>query len=207
MFFVTLLTNTSLKAQTDDYYNTPKNRNINPLNKGNILIDAFYGGPYLLGIATKLAYDSLHLKGYHVFNFHNYNQFGFKFQYLLNEQVDVGIEYTHALATFDYEGKHATIYTAGIRKQRILGKINVHFATSTKVDPYVTFGAGFNRSKLFFTEPGIASVDLKNNSIFLAPFSFRAGIGLRYFFTAKFGLNAEIGVGGPLMQAGFTVKL
>jgi outer membrane protein W len=202
---VVILTVNPLLAQTDDYHVIPK-QNRNPIQKGDMLVDVFYGGPYLLGLVTKLVYDSLKQQGNEVLNFHNYNQFGAKFQYMLNEKIDIGLEYTHALATFDYVGNNSILYTAGVRKQRVLGKINIHFATSPKVDPYLTFGAGFNSSKLYTNEPGTSSIDLQNTSILFAPISFRAGIGLRYFFTPQFGINAEIGLGGPLMQGGISFK-
>lgn len=204
LFWITICTN-SVLAQTDDYRLPPKT-NFNSIQKGDILVDAYYGGPYLLGIITKMAFDSLNKQGNAVSNFHNYNQFGLNFQYMLNDKIDIGVEYTHALATFNYL-ENNLLYTAGIRKQRVLAKMNVHFATSQKVDPYMTFGAGFSSSKLFSNEPGTSTVDLQSLSILFAPVSFRVGIGLRYFFTPKFGLNGEIGLGGPLMQAGITFKI
>lgn len=171
LFFITI-SFSKVIAQTDDYH-IPQKINIKPIQKGDILVDVFYGGPYLLGMITKIVYeDSLKTQPlkYDVSNFHNYNQFGAKLQYMLNDKIDIGIEYTHALVTFDYLGKASKYYTLGIRKQRVLGKINIHFATSTKVDPYLTLGAGFNSTTLYTTESGKSSIDLQNSSIFLLQF-------------------------------------
>lgn len=171
----------------------------NCIEQGTILIDAFYGGPYFNGALIKSAYsaDSLNSTP------HNYNQFGAKVEYLVNDKLGLGIEGTYALATVDYRGNDLKYYTAGMSKYRVLAKMNYHFATGEHIDPYLTWGVGYKSTKIYTNEPG----GVKDINVNLIPLAFRAGIGMRYFFTDALGVNAEVGLGGPMIQAGLSLKL
>lgn len=90
-----------------------------------------------------------------------------------------------------------------MRKYRILAKMSYHFATSEHFDPYLTWGAGYKNTKIYSNEPG----EIRDVNVNLVPLAFRAGIGMRYFFTDAFGVNAEVGLGGPIVQGGISFKL
>ncbi len=167
------------------------------VEQGTILIDAFYGAPYFNGSLIKAAYDSTGTTA------HNYNQFGAKVEYLVNDKLGLGIEGTYALATVDYRGNDLKYYTAGMSKYRVLAKMNYHFATGAHIDPYLTWGVGYKSTKIYTNEPG----GPKDINVNLIPLAFRAGIGMRYFFTDAIGVNAEVGLGGPMVQAGLSLKL
>jgi outer membrane protein W len=168
------------------------------VKQGDIIVDAYYGFPYLWGTLVKSAYDSAGTTGT---TFHNTNHLGGKFEYMATDKIGVGVEYTYAntWVNFPDNGK---IYSAGIKKQRILAKMNIHFATSEKLDPYFTVGAGYKAVNIYSTDPN----DKVNYNFSLLPVAFRTSIGLRFFFTENIGINAEVGIGGPIMQAGLSVK-
>lgn len=171
----------------------------NSVKKGTILIDAFYGFPYFNGTLLKAAYrDSLGNNN----QVSNLNHFGGKVEIMLSDKIGVGLEGTWASATARYKGNNGQIYTAGIDKIRILAKFNFHFATSEKIDPYLTGGIGFKNTKIYTNEPSAVN-DISFN---IVPVAFRIGIGMRYFFTDIIGVNAEVGIGGPLMQGGLSLK-
>lgn len=171
----------------------------NCIEKGTIIIDAFYGFPYFNGTLLKAAYlDSLGNNN----QVRNLNHFGGKFEIMLTDKMGVGLEGTWASATVRYKGNYGQIYTAGIDKFRILAKMNFHFATSEKVDPYLTWGFGYKNTKVYTNEPGAVNDVVLN----IVPVAFRIGIGMRYFFTDVIGVNAEVGLGGPMMQGGLSLK-
>jgi len=171
----------------------------NCVEKGTILIDGFYGFPYFNGTLLKAAYrDSLGNNN----QVRNLNHFGGKAEIMLTDKMGVGIEGTWASATVRYMGKYNQIYTAGVDKLRILAKMNFHFATSESVDPYLTWGIGYKNTKIYTNEPN----EVNDIDITLVPIAFRVGIGMRYFFTDIIGINAEVGLGGPLMQGGLSLK-
>lgn len=53
---------------------------------------------------------------------------------------------------------------------------------------------GFNNDKVKFSGS-------------LLPISMRLCTGIRYYFTPNIGLNAEIGVGGPIVSGGLSIKI
>ncbi len=172
----------------------------------DIIVDGFYGVPYLAGIIYKqFIIDTLGISPNKI---HNLGHFGGRFEYMVWNKIGFGIEYTYALLSFDYQGR-SQIYDAGIVKQRVLAKFNFHFATSNKFDPYLTAGVGYSNTKFFYNsntkffnnKPGT-----KSEKITILPVAYRVGIGFRYFFTQMIGVNAEVGLGGPLMQAGLSFK-
>lgn len=168
------------------------------INRYDIIIDGFYGYPYLFGmIVEKVLADSLGITGAR-----NYNHFGGKVEYMFRDHIGLGLEYTYALLAIDYQGKNAKYYTIGVSRQRTLAKFNYHFATTQKWDPYLTGGVGYSNTQVYTNEPGI-----KSETVNKIPISSRIGIGFRYFIRQKFGINMEIGLGGPLMQVGLSFKL
>jgi hypothetical protein len=169
----------------------------NCVKKGTIIIDVFYGFPYFNGALLKSAYSSSRSS-----IVHNYNQFGGKFEYMVSDKIGIGIEGTYALATVNYQANNLQYYTAGISKYRILGKMTYHFATTSSIDPYLTWGAGYKNTNIYSNDPnGTQSVSFN-----LIPVALRFGVGMRYFFSDVVGINVEAGLGGPLMQAGLSFK-
>jgi len=174
----------------------------NCVAQGTILFDAFYGFPYFNGTLLKAAYasDSITTTS----TIHNYNHFACgKVEYMISDNIGLGLEFTYAKVTIRYQSSNSLWYDGGIDKYRILGKMNYHFATNSNIDPYLTWGAGYKNTKVYDTQPG-AGPDITIN---LVPVAFRVGIGMRYFFTDLIGVNAEVGMGGPIMQAGLSLKL
>ena len=193
------------------------------INQGDFIIDAFYGYPYVLGNAIKEAFKTSNnnsINTTNVISVTNLNHLGAKFEYMVTEDIGLGLEYTFAGVYMEYydensvlqsNGQYSTIagyYNASLTKQRILGRVNFHYATTAHFDPYACIGAGYKKSVLKTTNPfDNYSVEAFNTGILNAfPVSFRLGVGLRYSFNNKIGLNIEAGIGGPSVQGGFTVK-
>ena len=167
----------------------------NCVEKGTIIVDAFYGYPYLAGAILRSAFTNT--EG----NVRNLNHLGAKAEYMVSEKIGLGIEFTYADASVSYRDSLYRTYEAGIKKYRILGKLNFHFATTESIDPYFTIGAGLKNTTIYDNGSSANSI-----SINLVPVAVRIGVGVRYFFTDVVGVNAEVGLGGPVMQAGVSFK-
>jgi hypothetical protein len=189
------------------------------VNQGDFIVDAFYGYPYVLGNAIKEAFKSSNnnsINNTNVISVTNLNHIGAKFEYMVTEDIGIGLEYTFAGVYMQYYDINtnsngltiAGYYNASLTKQRILGRVNFHYATTAHFDPYACIGAGYKKSVLKTTNPyDNYSVDAFNTGILNAfPVSFRLGVGVRYFFNDYIGLNIEGGIGGPSVQGGVTVK-
>ncbi|MBC7413283.1 MAG: outer membrane beta-barrel protein [Bacteroidia bacterium] len=180
------------------------------VKEGTILIDAYYGFPFWWGTLLKAAKESAGGTMFTDTKVTNTNHIGGRFEYMINEKIGIGAEYTYAKAAINYTetttnsaGVTTTnTYNDAIIKQRALLRMAIHFGESDKFDPYMCFGAGYKGSKFSSTYNG-AGTSVTFNFI---PVAIRIGGGFRYFFTENIGLNAEVGIGGPLVQGGLSVK-
>ena len=87
-----------------------------------------------------------------------------------------------------------------------LARINFHFGTTEKLDPYFGVGAGYRQATWEFkTNDPNNLEDVKAPGF--SPFGFETTIGLRYYFTPAFGLYTELGFAKSAIQAGFVVAL
>ena len=186
------------------------------IEKGKLLIDADYGVPYLTGSVVKTVLDNS--TGSSVASISNLNHIGGKFEYLVTDNIGVGLEYTYAAVSAKYNyvrsytdnNQNYTVlerYNAKLTKQRILLRVNIHFNTTEKLDVYSTLGLGYKKTQLK-TDNIYNTVEVFgfNRTINMFPISMRGGIGIHYFFTQNIGLNLEAGFGGPIIQAGLTGK-
>ena len=171
----------------------------NCVQQGSVIIDGFYGYPYLVGAVLKAAVNSTPQTSLTV---HNFGTAGGKFEYMISDKVGLGVEFTYSNANAKYQDSiNAPIYTAGVKKIRVLGSFNFHFATTTSIDPYFTIGMGYKNTSYYDNQPGYGYTWPT-----LIPVAFRLGVGLHYYFTDFLGINAELGIGGPLMRAGLSFK-
>ncbi|MGB3947120.1 MAG: porin family protein [Bacteroidia bacterium] len=168
----------------------------NCVKQGSFIIAGFYGYPYVTGAVIKTI-------GQNTDKVKNLNHIGGKLEYMVSDKIGLGIEATYASASVMYQDSVMNWYKAGIKKLRVLPKMNVHFGTTESLDPYFTVGAGYKSTDIYVEGPE----DSGSLNINLVPVSMRIGVGLHYFFTDYVGLNAEVGLGGPAIQVGLAVKL
>lgn len=196
--------NNSINAQDAD---------ANCIEEGKIMIDGDYGYPYVGGYYVKAVFSTGEF--HNVESVINMNHVGGKFEYMITDRIGLGVEYTHAAVHVNYkvdksnQNKTETYYyRATLTKHRILARFNYHFATTDKLDPYVTAGIGYKVSRLksnnIDDQLTVAAFNAAFSNYF--PIAYRLGIGMRYFFIPNFGFNLEAGIGGPFVQAGITGK-
>lgn len=184
------------------------------IGEGKFIVDGYYGYPYVMGSLIKDYYGSNNgnLGDEKVVN---YNHMGGKFEYLINDMVGMGIDYTYAKALYTYTDSYYTTvngqstikydrFTESLTKQRFLLRVNVHFATTAELDPYATAGVGYKQTIFKTNNPNNYNYDLSFYNAF--PVAFRLGAGLRWFFTDNIGVNVEAGIGGPAVQGGVCLK-
>lgn len=209
--FIVIIINNSLQAQNSE----KESESENCVKKGNFIIDAYYGYPYMFGRYVKQVVEE---SGENI-TINNLNHLGGKFEYMITDMIGLGIDYTFATVQAKYSQTNSVYrngmyvdetnnYTASITKQRILAKFNIHFATSKILDPYATAGIGFKQSIVRSDNINDQeNVDELNSSILnIFPVSFRLGMGLRYYFIKNLGVSVEAGIGGPIVQAGISGK-
>jgi len=142
-------------------------------------------------------------------NFNNLGTFGFRYDHLLNPSFSLGIDFyylqrksTGIMTEYNTGIQSSAEYIVNRFKTQV--RIAYHFPISNpNLDVYIGGGAGINNQtrKLFIN--GSTASRNEYPSYFNFPVSLRTYAGLRYSFSKHFGMNAELGIGGPLLNAGF----
>lgn len=182
-----------------------QNAKAQAVEQGNVIIDAYYGWPNLYTTVMKTAYN---LGGESDVKIKGVGPLGGRVEYMVAERIGMGVEVNFAQSSLDWtdnnSGENYT-YSVSSNRLRALLRFNYHFAGSDKFDSYFAVGAGYKNTSITAksTDPNFEEASLSG----LIPVATRIGVGGRYYFTDNIGLSAEIGLGGPLVSAGLTVKL
>lgn len=182
-----------------------------PIAKMSNYLEVSYGPRTILNFNTfntssndKYLYDFNHVS--------NPGIFGIRYDRLLNPAFSLGIDFyylqkrsTGTMVEFPSGTQNQAEYTINRFKTQV--RVAYHFPISNPdLDVYLGGGIGMNaqHSKLLIN--GKSASREEYPMIINFPVSLRSFFGLRYSFTKHFGMNAEIGIGGSLINAGFHVR-
>jgi len=179
------------------------------VEQGNIIIDPYYGYPNLgKSLAEALLDpDATDVRATGI------GPLGLRAEYMLADNFGIGIDFIYNSAGAegsytDTTGGTTQTYTDNVLMQRIrvLLRLNYHFVQTDALDAYVGGGAGYNQRIWSYksTNPDYEEPD--NTTGALLPVAFRAALGARYYFHPNIGINAEIGLGGPILSGGVSLK-
>lgn len=179
------------------------------VEEGNIIIDAYYGWPNLWTSVLKSAYAND--PGAYGVKVGTFGPVGGRFEYLLSDKVGLGIDVHSATSSVEWTEKDiatGTItynYKISANRLRICPRFNLHFGSSDKLDLYAAFGIGYKNTNMKFTSND-PTFNEDSGSITLIPVTWRAAMGIRYFFSPNIGAGLEMGLGGVLATGGLAIK-
>lgn len=104
-------------------------------SQGNITVNLIYGSPSLSTLFFKGLFEG-------VDKFSYLGPAGLAFEYFLSDNISVGLEGTYSSLSIEYSDDLDS-YKLQSQRIRVYPKINFHFKTSEKVDPYFTIGGGY----------------------------------------------------------------
>lgn len=184
--------------------------------QGNIIIDPYYGGPNL-GKAFLEAVEDEN-QGSTDFNARSIGPAGLRIEYMLGDRIGVGIDAIYnsrniSLTASDtvYDGNgdpqiETNQYEYDMKRLRLHLRFNYHFDISNpQLDGYLGLGAGTNNRFRTTYVNGVEEEDDLGDLV-LIPFTMRVCVGTRYYFTDNIGINAELGIGGPIISGGLSFK-
>lgn len=187
------------------------------LEQGSVVIDPYYGFPnfgkaFIQAVedANPNAIDS---------KISGVGPAGLRAEYLISDRIGLGFDIIYnsngfsftRIDTVGYEGDGTPVTETNdleykMQRVRAQVRINYHFDISNpNFDSYIGLGAGTNNRFRTTIENG-KEVEGDLDDFTLLPFSMRICAGARYYFTDNFGLNMEIGLGGPVLSGGLSVK-
>ena len=175
------------------------------VEEGNIIIDAYYGFPNLWSSLLKTAYA----EATEEYKVKSMGPIGGRVEYLLSDKIGLGIDIHTANSSVEWTDNISspTTYKVSYSRLRICPRINIHFSNNDKLDFYSAFGIGYRTSRFKFTSTPV-DPDFENSTVDFntIPVTWRAALGLRYFFTKNLGASLEMGLGGVLATAGISAK-
>jgi hypothetical protein len=185
--------------------------------KERITITPYMGFPNLLAAAVQNMYELTNQKKEQL-SITGVGPLGIRAAYFITDHLSIGGEVSYASTSIQWKETRAikltdstmVPYTYSFRlhapRIRTLVKLNYHFAITEHREWYAGGGVGYNntRIKLDTDAPYIRDYDIL--SLYFLPLSARLNLGFNYYFSQHVGLNAEVGLGGPLASVGLTVK-
>jgi opacity protein-like surface antigen len=176
------------------------------VQKGNILVDAYYGGPNLWKNILKTFFVESNSTNVQVGGF---GPVGGRFEYMASDKIGVGLDVNYTTVGISWTGadsSSSTVYNYDLasKRTRAMARINIHFGGSDSFDGYFGVGAGYNSVKYVLTsnDPGVGG-----STPGLNPLAFRLALGGHYYFTPNIGIGMELGAfGGAILEGGLAVK-
>ncbi len=180
--------------------------------EGNIIIDPYYGFPNF-GVILANTADTQNDISNEDITIGGIGPAGLRAEYMLSDKFGIGVDFIFNSVTLNgtadslESGEVVETYDVKgyMRRYRIQLRANYHFAQTDVLDAYVGVGAGTNIRSIG-VKTDFPNYDNSNLSGALIPVSMRLALGFRYYFTDNIGLQGEIGIGGPLVAAGFSFK-
>ena len=135
----------------------------------------------------------------------NVGPFFLKYEYGATEKIGFGVNIAYAGVNGKYDLED--VFTNEVTEETIkwssisvLARMNYHFGTHDKFDPYWGLGMGYRTGSWSFSEAGLEA----SNTLF--PFGFETTFGSRYMFTPLLGAYAEVGISKAILQFGLNAK-
>lgn len=129
------------------------------------------------------------------------------YEYLIKENLGLGVGFSYASATQDYAIPFSTkTATASLKGISLLFNSTYHFYITDKLDPYAKGSIG---ATLWDGSYNYNNGEEAGNQVLPTPIAFRALFGLRYFITPNIAPFGELSYGNLKFSAaaGISVKL
>lgn len=174
--------------------------------QGKSIISVGYGFPNI-GKAIFNVYDI-----YTDFKVTGIGPIHVKYEYGVSDKIGMGVSVNIVSskvswneAAYGYNDTKTYEHRIKSNSYNILARMNLHFATQAKLDPYWGFGLGYSGRKWTYSsdDPNdLQSIALKN----LIPLGFETTVGCRFYFTDNIGAYVEAGLSKSIVQGGLVAK-
>lgn len=123
-----------------------------------------------------------------------------KYEYGVSEKVGFGLNIAYVSASNSYDDTFFNeTYSLDWWGASFNARVNRHFGSSDKFDPYIGFGMGYKIANWSYS-------DGTSSEAFI-PLGFEATFGARYMFTPNIGVFSEVGLAKGVLQGGLNIKI
>lgn len=143
---------------------------------------------------------------------------GIRMTYMLGDVLGIGLDLIYTQASARYTVHDSSFFNNTwnhtkneyfIQKKRFRPQVRFDFhlgSDNPNFDSYFGVAVGGNmRSRQYFFNDSLVS-DSPNELDIVIPVSLRLCYGFQYFFNYNLAVSTELGLGGPLLQAGITYR-
>jgi len=139
-----------------------------------------------------------------------------KFEYAISDNIGLGLSINYVQMKTEWSSSYpdpnnflnTITYKEGFKGSSLSAnlRMNIHFLTSAKIDPYWGIGLGYRTSNYSFYSDytGATALTLVLPSL---PLGFETTVGIRYYFTKNIGAYLELGASKSIIQGGLAIKL
>ncbi|MCX6195943.1 MAG: hypothetical protein NTY55_04710 [Flavobacteriia bacterium] len=183
----------------------------------NQLIEPYLGFPNLGRLSAQIIDTSILEKQDQKFS--GIGPSGFRYSYMFSDAFSLGIDLIYNSLSEKYRTSQDVFMNntwttinknmlVSTQRLRIHVRMNFHFsAFSDMSDSYLGLGFGTNNKWKKTSENGNVIEKISGSEAVIFPFSLRLCYGYRYFFNYNWGINGEVGLGGPLLLLGLSYKI
>ena len=183
----------------------------------NQLIEPYLGFPNLGRLSAQITDTSILEKQDQKFS--GIGPSGFRYSYMLSDAFSLGIDLIYNSLSEKYRTSQDVFMNntwttinknmlVSTQRLRIHVRMNFHFsAFSDMSDSYLGLGFGTNNKWKKTSENGNVIEKISGSEAVIFPFSLRLCYGYRYFFNYNWGIQGEVGLGGPLLSLGLSYKI
>ncbi|SFT41356.1 Outer membrane protein beta-barrel domain-containing protein [Lishizhenia tianjinensis] len=187
--------------------------------QGDILINPYYGGPNFgknLFSGADVAINGQQVQTGSV-RTTGLGPLGIRGGYMITDKVFFGLDFIYngfnvdySYTDFDDQGNQQVYFgELTMNRIRVHARFNFMFQTNSEVfKPYFGAGLGYNGRFISIVDNGqdIQDGQVSGVNATFLPVSARVAFGSNFFVTDDIAINAELGLGGPLVSGGFTFK-
>lgn len=176
-------------------------------------LDLYYGAPNMRAIFTGSIEDAFNWDtGGSSYIDRVINPCGVRAEYFITSGFSIGLTGMFDQFFLNYKNSGDSIYSMQSMRLRSFLDIGIHLGDKEKVDHAIYFSAGakYHFANYFVQGKPISKGEFHQNyglgyySVF--PIACRINYTFRYYFTPILGFHVGLGLGGPLLQAGFCMK-
>ena len=183
----------------------------------NQLIEPYLGFPNLGRLSAQIIDTSILEKQDQKFS--GIGPSGFRYSYMFSDVFSIGIDLMYNTLNEKYRTSQDVFMNnawttinknmlVSTQRLRIHVRMNFHFsAFSDMSDSYLGLGFGTNNKWKKTSENGNVIEKISGSEAVIFPFSLRLCYGYRYFFNYNWGIQGEVGLGGPLLSLGLSYKI
>jgi len=185
------------------------------LFRGNFTATAYLGFPNIMRTGIEI-YEEIP-SGLNV-DYSGIAPSGFRLMYMIGDDVSIGLDLIYTQASASYTKLDSSFFNSQwnyisnsylISKQRFRPqfRFDLHLGSqNTNFDQYIGMAIGGNlrwrqfyiNNELINTQPNVFDI--------VIPVSLRICYGFQYLINYNLALSSEIGLGGPILQAGLTYR-